>query len=358
MFLTRLYTMCYCKNVCPTKTKELAKRIYDLCHMHPSEKVFTIFCEELTFVLQKRFDRISNSQLQRLVSGKDTRQHKIHRLLLLLGNRNNDTTFMGDEVEMLDVEKLFITSSLFVHNVDDLVAYMIHSEDANIEPHDTTKTIPIWKTLQEKKRILEHSGLDQQKRQDYMKMKLRLLKVSTKVNLPPTLYYKAIQHIGDMAFLFFWNTNVKITYQCYAFFTNFLTSLDDNEKKEILHLQNKNGTTLQSIFQEKNVCNNGVAKRLMLIYLYHFRLLRKKDQNLPLPFYLKESKHGNAFSITVCRHSSSSELWSEEHFEFDTTNDKIMFHHMRWIKKPNLSLIHYMKREEKKLKIQMGITAK
>lgn len=339
---------------CRQGGNDLLKEIQMFCGLQesPSRRYISLFCSELKNMLYQKYN-LTDQQLNVLFPGKETREHKTDCLLMALANRKNNVTFMGDDVESIDPKRLYVTSQGFFHDINDLVTYMTRSEDVNIEPHDVTKTIQIWKNAKEKKRIFNHPGLHPRKKQDYEKM---LARVKTLVKNPltcisPVIYRRAVQYIGDIAFLFFWNDNVKVTYQCYAFLSDFLASLHEKERAVILSLRNNKAPSLQTILKSRAVCNNGVARQLMLVYLYHTRLLKIK----PLPFYLNASDDGNTYRVTV-RGGPFLNTWSEEIFQYNPTDAKIIYYHNKWIK-PTASYTDYMRKNEIELREKMNISA-
>lgn len=183
-----------------------------------------------------------------------------------------------------------------------------------------------------------------------MLVRVKALAKSPLAGLSPVIYRKAVQYIGDMAFLFFWNDSVNITYQCFAFFSDFLASLHEKERTVILSLRNHKAPSLQSILRSKAVCNNGVARQLMLVYLYHMRLLKMR----PLPFYLSASDDGNTYRVTV-RGGPFLDVWSEEIFQYNPIEQKMTYYHNKWVR-PTASCSNHMIQKEIELKKQMKIS--
>lgn len=77
----------------------------------------------------------------------------------------------------------------------------IRSRDTNIDPHDGTKTIPIWQTNIEKQRFLLHPNLYPKKLHDYQSMLKKLeMTPENQLSLSFVEYLQFRRH--DFLFLF------------------------------------------------------------------------------------------------------------------------------------------------------------
>jgi hypothetical protein len=208
------------------------------------------FCEVLEKKvkdLEDRFKNMSKSDLYDLVSKKkkvrknSTRHELISIFLEELNNCLNQQSMYGYLLEEISPEKIYITSSGFCHDIDELVNFLISTNNKNVEPFDTGNVIPIWKDEKELKKLVESKFLDPDVKKKYHDM------MTTQKNLTQEETQTYLDLVAKTAFILindnprsFAASGFNVAEEALGFFSEQISKLSD-EKQDIVRKFNNGG---------------------------------------------------------------------------------------------------------------------
>lgn len=226
---------------------------------------------------------------------------------------------------------------------------MIRSEDTNIDPHDDTKTIPIWNTEEDRTRFLLHPFLHPIKKKDYAVMMSKKTPVASTV-LPLSLARRVFESLANIIFASSSTNMVLSTYLTTSRFSELLSTCTEAQRNTILKWNNKKGATLGATLKTKNMCNNYYAQKILLIYLYQYHT--SFDPHVALPWFIR--RHGtNEYHVTT-RGGAFFELWVTHIFRFHETDKQMTFYFTRYDTPSDHQKAVYEKKE-KEIKTRLGI---
>lgn len=272
MFVGKKSTVPYLEIWKHLATPQKKKTIQDVCHLNeqPSDRFVDIFQDELFKYFKKKYT----------VTPYALYFPTFQDFLRAVSNCKNTTTFMGDDIDELDPRYIYVTKNGYCHDIHDLITYLIRSQDTDIDPHDETKTIPLWTDAHEKKLFFQHPFLHPLKKKQYEKMKQKLKPIYPSL-LSPSTAHRVFDSLSDVIYISMSTDMVKCTYAITARWSETLSLCSPQEKKNILNWKNNTGSTLSARLRTKNICNNQYAQKLLLIYLYQYHIHYNSVIDLP-----------------------------------------------------------------------------
>lgn len=275
------------KTNCKIRKKNLTDEIKNFCNYDKpvNESWVNPFCEGL----KKKIDHLTLefknmnreelldlvSKLNKNVRRNSSKEYLISVLLDSLKNCHNQLSIYGDEISEIPPEKLYITSSGYCHNIDELMTFIIGTEGKkNIEPHDSTNTIKIWQNEGEKNKIINFKHVD-------VLLKNKYNQIMNKKNILPIPLDKLQNMMNMIAYLAFVCLNddpssfedgdFSSATEALGLFSEIINQFEENERTFIYQLKNGSGTTLLKILQDDAMCIHMKGDQILNIYLYSYR---------------------------------------------------------------------------------------
>ena len=204
---------------------------------------------------------------------------------------NNHETIYGESITEINPKKLFKTRNEYCHNIDELLAYLISSEDGNSEPKDENNVERLWSNKQQKQEFLENKFHDPQALKRYHQMvRSKAQQQQRGMNLD---FFKYIELIGKLGFVYTNDESTSGAGQGFdasakflAHFTKVVEDAPPDIQEKIRKLKNFNESTVMENLNSEQ-CLHGIGSNLIKIYLYHFQKYKKKFPEIKLlPLFL------------------------------------------------------------------------
>lgn len=213
----------------------------------------------------------------------------------------NPTTFLGDDVNDIPAEYFYQSPSGYCYDINELFDHIIASGDY-MDPYTRD---PLWTDDAGMKAIIEHPGLDQDKRQ-----KLRFILFNEKPIVSSTvdlLYNRVdiLQQIGMVGLTLLGNYDVTQVFADCRDQLQILSAMIDttySDKPLLLALKvNIMGTgefTLNNILEmSQNTCIHTIGFYFLYFYSHYWHMLKLNGINVPLPQGLMYTVSPNALLI-------------------------------------------------------------
>lgn len=247
----------------------------------------SMFCQELEKridSLRQKYQTLSYTELKEMAKYRGlavprSKQKVIDTLLESSLKCLNHFTLYGDEIKEVPFSKLWITSNGYCHEIDELMEYLISSEGRNIDPLDSTNTIPIWNTDKEKTRLLQSKGIDPTIKKRYQQMIQNKKSIDIPFSLPEL--ETILDEIAKTSFILlndkpfsFSDSGFSSAEEALGHFSNFLSLGWTTEQQQFIRKKLKNGTapgTIDSILNDHSSCVHKKGNMFLEIYLYQIR---------------------------------------------------------------------------------------
>lgn len=286
------------KTNCKIRKKNVTDEIKKFCNTDKQvdESWVNPFCEELKKkidYLSTEFKNMNRNELLDLVSKlnhnvrrNSSKEYLISVLLDSLKNCHNQLSIYGDEISEIPPEKLYITSSGYCHNIDELMTFIIGTEGKkNIEPHDSSNTIKIWQNEMEKNKITNSKHIDLLLKNKYNQMinkkdtfDIPLDKLQTIMNM---IAYLAFVCLNDHPSSFE-DGDFSTATESLGLFSETINEFEEHERTFIYQLKNGSGSSLLQILQDDAMCIHMKGDQILNIYLYSYHKWGGKSSKLKL----------------------------------------------------------------------------
>lgn len=298
------------KSHCAKKTspKGIQNQIKTFCGTSTKGPITGQWVQPFCMILKKKIDdltlhykNLSKNDLFQLVSKLDksikknaTKEFLIAKLLFSLQNCRNQFTVYGDKISQIHPDKLFVTSSGYCHDIDELMTYIISTGgDKNVEPHDDTNTITIWQNLTEKNKIVKHKYLDPSLKKEYTEIQEAKNKIEIPIPIP------RLQHLLDiiayLAFIClndhpssFQDGNFKTAEEALGYFSEVIQKCTAEEQQLVYGLKNGGGVSFKSLLEDNAMCIHMKGDHILNIYLYNYCRFKKSNIDVYLAAFVIE----------------------------------------------------------------------
>jgi hypothetical protein len=208
---------------------------------------------------------------------------------------NNESTLMGDEINDIPENKLFISKQGNCFDIeDDLFQWLLDGKTT-----DPYTQQPLWDNIAERDRLLNHQGLPKSKRA-LLKQKLAgshasltLLNIIRKY---PALYHQ----LGTTALICYadYHTDFTPSTEALGALRAAMDSVEPMDRAQIAELKTTNGAlSLIDIMSHTDGCVHGVGKSLLRIYLSIWYSIEQVDTR---PALVDGCSMGVTDNVTIC----------------------------------------------------------
>ena len=205
--------------------------------------------------------------------------------------KNDIDILSQEEIKDIPKEKLIRVWTGYCYNIDYLVEYLISSKDMNKDPADNK--YELWKDSRNKKRIINHKGLDPEIKKRYFDMLDEYEKESKKFieNLVSNEdNIKLLNDIATLGFIFrTYDYSTDDLQPLGEILKNFYKIFNKNKDKDLWSRMIISNNSLGQILQDtKNTCNHMIGLSLIKYYFDVYKYVTetyKKDIPLSKYFY-------------------------------------------------------------------------
>jgi hypothetical protein len=295
-----LYRKCKKKKIIPTDIVSHCENI----NLSPSDDSWVqYFCNVLQAEIDKRklkYSNMSITDLKKLLNNKHKNLRKkdeiIQHLIEELSKCRNKTMLLsGEPLEQTDIKKIYMSSSGYCHDIDELYEYLISTyAERNIDPNDPFNTLKLWQDSEEYKSILNFPHVDPD-----VKNRLNQVLGAKKTLITFVDMNTILDLVAQISFILL-NDNpsgsadyyggMKTATEALGYFSEIVSSYPEILQKKIYGLKNGHLRSIEEWLEDKSACPHLKGDALLNIYLYQRKKWNEENPNanIKLVPFIKE----------------------------------------------------------------------